>query len=60
MLESAKEAFGDAIDVVFHKRFWPHKETAGGFFIAKIVKKTPFEEQKTRSMASNPELSILV
>jgi 16S rRNA (cytosine1407-C5)-methyltransferase len=39
VLEAAKEEFGDDIEVVFSKRFWPHTEIAGGFFVAKISKK---------------------
>jgi 16S rRNA (cytosine1407-C5)-methyltransferase len=39
VLESAKEVFGDTIDIVFSKRFWPHTEVAGGFFVAKVTKK---------------------
>lgn len=38
VLEDAREAFGDSIEVEFSKRFWPHLEIAGGFFVAKIRK----------------------
>ena len=42
VLESARAEFWEDIEVVFSKRFWPHLEVAGGFFVAKIIKKNSF------------------
>ncbi len=45
VIEAAKARFGDAIEVTFAKRFWPHLETAGGFFVAKIRKLKSTQDQ---------------
>ena len=58
VLNDAKERFGDAIEVTFAKRFWPHLEESGGFFIAKIEKRRSFENeaQKTSREIRNREI----
>ncbi len=38
VLEAATSAFPGTFEVVFQKKFWPHLEGAGGFFVAKIKK----------------------
>ncbi|MDQ1343831.1 MAG: rRNA (cytosine1407-C5)-methyltransferase, partial [Patescibacteria group bacterium] len=38
VLEGAERALPGTFEVAFQKRFWPHAEGAGGFFVAKIRK----------------------
>lgn len=49
MINEAINLFGDAIVVISQKRFWPHLETAGGFFVARIVKSRAFAPQTDRA-----------
>jgi 16S rRNA (cytosine1407-C5)-methyltransferase len=51
VLETAKALYGDLISISFAKRFWPHKEVAGGFYVAKIQKRgsLPTDTQKESS-----------
>ena len=37
-----KEKYDDAFEIIFEKKFWPHIDKTGGFFVAKI--------RKTRSL----------
>lgn len=30
--------YGDAFEIIFQKKFWPHIDGTGGFFVAKIRK----------------------
>jgi len=39
VLYTLQKKYGDAFEVLSQKRFWPHEELWGGFFVAKIVKK---------------------
>ncbi len=32
------EKYGNAFEIVFQKKFWPHIDGTGGFFVAKIKK----------------------
>lgn len=32
------EKYGDAFEIIFQKKFWPHIDGTGGFFVAKIRK----------------------
>ncbi|MFZ4461607.1 MAG: hypothetical protein ACOYN2_03595 [Patescibacteria group bacterium] len=61
VIDAAKEKFGDAIEVVFAKRFWPHIETAGGFFVAKIRKIRSTNTENSRpTLQSNDALERLL
>jgi 16S rRNA C967 or C1407 C5-methylase (RsmB/RsmF family) len=42
VLAEATSLFGDSITILSQKRFWPHLETAGGFFVARIIKVRAF------------------
>lgn len=33
-----QEKYGDAFEILFQKKFWPHIDGTGGFFVAKIRK----------------------
>lgn len=38
ILEWIIEKYGDAVSVEYEKKFWPHIDKTGGFFMAKIIK----------------------
>jgi 16S rRNA (cytosine1407-C5)-methyltransferase len=58
VLAGAAEALPGVFEIVFQKRFWPHVEEAGGFFVAKIrkVAAAPSSEKELRSGA-NPDVA---
>lgn len=39
ILAYISEKYGEKIEIIFQKKFWPHIDQTGGFFMAKIVKK---------------------
>lgn len=39
VLESVREKYPDAFEILFQKKWWPHIDGTGGFFVAKILKK---------------------
>lgn len=45
VLEAMSEKYGDAFEIIFQKKFWPHIDGTGGFFVAKI--------RKTKSLLSS-------
>lgn len=38
VLDTMKTKYGNAIEILFQKKFWPHIDGTGGFFVAKIRK----------------------
>lgn len=46
VLESMQEKYGDAFEIIFLKKFWPHIDGTGGFFVAKIRKLTSLNTKK--------------
>jgi 16S rRNA C967 or C1407 C5-methylase (RsmB/RsmF family) len=32
------EKYGNSFEIIFQKKFWPHIDGTGGFFVAKIRK----------------------
>jgi hypothetical protein len=47
-----KEKYGDAFEIIFQKKFWPHIDGTGGFFVAKIRKTRSLNTQEN---SNNPE-----
>jgi len=64
VLEEVAAAFPGTFEILFQKRFWPHKEEAGGFFVARIRKIAPLQETERsgekalRKAASNEDLGV--
>lgn len=57
VLEGAMTALPGTFEIVFQKKFWPHAEGAGGFFVAKLKKVAPAPENGKDFRASpNTEL----
>ncbi len=47
------EKYADAIEIIFEKKFWPHIDQTGGFFMAKIIKKKSLENEKNSEKIQN-------
>lgn len=58
VLAEIKEKYGDAIEIIFEKKFWPHIDKTGGFFMAKIIKKSKIESVESRSLTSNADIHL--
>lgn len=58
VLENAAASAPGTFEIVFQKKFWPHAEGAGGFFVAKIRKTAPLPENgKEFRTSPNGELA---
>jgi 16S rRNA (cytosine1407-C5)-methyltransferase len=58
VLEAAAAEFPGTFEIAFEKKFWPHSEGAGGFFVAKIKKTAPVPDNgKVFRTAGNESLS---
>lgn len=44
VLEAMREKYGNAFEILFQKKFWPHIDKTGGFFVAKIRKNKSLEK----------------
>lgn len=53
ILEYIQEKYGSAIEIVYQKKFWPHIDKTGWFFMAKIRKKSAFSDTKTEEKPKN-------
>ena len=42
-----QEKYGDALETLFQKKFWPHIDGTGGFFVAKIKKRKTLKQIST-------------
>ena len=49
VLSAIEKKYGDSIQIVFQKKFWPHIDGTGGFFVSKIQKIAPIAQRE------NPE-----
>jgi len=47
-----QEKYGNAFEIIFQKKFWPHIDGTGGFFVAKIRK---IQSLKTKTTEENEE-----
>ena len=57
VLEGAANALPGTFEIVFQKKFWPHAEGAGGFFVAKLKKIAPVRDSgKEFRTSPNSEL----
>lgn len=44
ILSYIKEKYSNTIEIIYEKKFWPHIDKTGWFFMAKIIKKSPISE----------------
>lgn len=58
VLADIKAKYGDTIEIIFEKKFWPHIDKTGGFFMAKILKKSSFLDENLPNprKSSNTEI----
>lgn len=50
VVETIRDRYPESFEILFEKRFWPHEEFSGGFFVCKIRKNTeiPPDEKNTK------------
>ncbi len=48
VLDSLREKYNENIEIFFEKRFWPHIDNTGGFFVAKIRKISSIESEQEK------------
>ena len=46
VIEAMQAKYGNALEILFQKKFWPHIDGTGGFFITKIRKLSSLPEDK--------------
>lgn len=46
VINTIKERYPDSFEILFEKRFWPHEELSGGFFVCKIRKNKEIQNKK--------------
>lgn len=59
VVDEIRSRYPESFDILFEKRFWPHEEASGGFFVCKIRKNGEIEEvgdKKPRDIKLNEEL----
>jgi REP element-mobilizing transposase RayT len=63
VVQAIQERYPESFEVLFEKRFWPHEEASGGFFVCKIRKNAPIQEdikeKKDRTIKINEALTSL-
>jgi 16S rRNA (cytosine1407-C5)-methyltransferase len=59
VVEAMQSKYGDAFEILFQKKFWPHIDRTGGFFITKIRKtrSLPTEGDREKRWGTNEKLS---
>ncbi len=60
VVDAMYEKYGDVFEILFQKKFWPHIDGTGGFFITKIRKTRSLEkdEKNTLRWWKNDKLKI--
>jgi len=50
VVETIRDRYPESFEILFEKRFWPHEELSGGFFVCKIRKNTEIapDEKNTK------------
>jgi hypothetical protein len=58
VVQSVVEKYADALSITFQKKFWPHIDKTGGFFITKIHKNAslPKKENTRKRSGSNEKI----
>ncbi|MDP2103788.1 MAG: hypothetical protein Q8K26_02605 [Candidatus Gracilibacteria bacterium] len=61
VVETIRERYPESFEILFEKRFWPHEELSGGFFVCKIRKNTEIapDEKNTKNhqLQKNEEIT---
>ena len=55
VLEAMKNKYPGAFEIIFEKKFWPHIDKTGGFFVAKIRKIASIKKEIEESEWKTPE-----
>ena len=50
-----KNKYPGAFEIIFEKKFWPHIDKTGGFFVAKIRKIASIKKEREESEWKTPE-----
>lgn len=60
VIASMYEKYGEAFEILYEKKFWPHIEWTGWFFVAKIrkIKSLPTEGNKPPRWGKNEKLKV--
>lgn len=55
-----REKYDDAFEILFQKKFWPHIDGTGGFFITKIRKTRSLrvESEREKRGGTNEKLKV--
>jgi hypothetical protein len=57
VVEKILSKYPETFEILFQKKFWPHIDKTGGFFITKIRKKKSIDSKKERE-ETNTNLEI--
>jgi 16S rRNA (cytosine1407-C5)-methyltransferase len=60
VVDAMYEKYGDAFEILFQKKFWPHIDGTGGFFITKLRKRRPLptEANNSKRWGMNEKLKV--
>jgi hypothetical protein len=60
VIESIEKKYPHTFQVLYQKRFWPHTDGTGGFFVAKLMKIASIEtKENTRPECPNSKIEIM-